>query len=70
MPDAFGLFTKGVKWSYRKYGLKGAAVFVLLGLVAYYLVDQKLESFLEGRAGDEAPTAESEEVGDTAGTAA
>jgi hypothetical protein len=30
MPDAFGLFTNGLKWSYRKYGLKGAAVFVLL----------------------------------------
>jgi hypothetical protein len=49
MPDAFGLFTKGLKWSYRKYGLKGAAVFVLLGLVAYYLINEKLEELLDGR---------------------
>lgn len=48
MPDAYGLFTKGLKWSYRKYGLKGAAAFVLLGLVAYYLVSEKLEDLLDG----------------------
>lgn len=53
MPDAFGLFTKGLKWSYRKYGLKGAAVFVLLGLVAYYVINEKLEDLLEdGETGE------------------
>lgn len=46
MPDAYGLFTKGLKWSYRKYGLKGAVAFVLLGLVAYWVVNEKLEDLL------------------------
>lgn len=58
--DAYGLFTKGLKWSYRKYGLKGAAGFVLLGLVAYYVVNEKLEDLLEGEPGsgdDGEPTA-------------
>jgi hypothetical protein len=54
MVDAFGLFTKGLKWSYRKYGLKGAAVFVLLGLVAYYLVNERLEEMLENTERGEA----------------
>lgn len=48
--DAYGLFTKGLRWSYRKYGLKGAAAFVLVGLVAYYVVNEKLEDVLEGEA--------------------
>lgn len=52
MPDAYGLFTKGLKWSYRKYGLKGAAAFVLLGVVAYYLVNEKLEELLEGETSE------------------
>ncbi|WP_255196118.1 hypothetical protein [Halorarius litoreus] len=47
MPDAYGLFTKGLQWSYREYGLKGAAAFVLLGLVAYYVVNEKLEAVLD-----------------------
>lgn len=55
MPDAYSLATKGLKWSYRKYGLKGAVAFVLLGLVAYYAVNQKLEALLEGD--EEATTA-------------
>lgn len=48
--DAYGLFTEGLRWSYRKYGLKGAAGFVLLGVVAYYLVNEKLEDLLAGEA--------------------
>lgn len=46
MPDVYGLFTKGLKWSYRKYGLKGAAAFVLLGLVVYWVVSERLEELL------------------------
>ena len=46
MPDVYGLFTKGLEWSYRKYGLKGAAAFVLVGLVAYYVVNERLEALL------------------------
>ncbi|WP_255149817.1 hypothetical protein [Halorarius halobius] len=48
MADAMGLFTKGVKWSYRKYGVKGAAAFVLAGVVAYYVVSEKIDAALEG----------------------
>lgn len=54
MADAMGLFTKGLKWSYREYGIKGAAAFVLVGLVAYYVVTEKLEVALDEtqQAGD------------------
>lgn len=56
MPDAYGLFTKGLRWSYRKYGVKGAAAFVLLGVVAYYVVTERLDDLLEA---DEAPATDS-----------
>lgn len=52
MPDAYALFTKGLQWSYRKYGVKGAAAFVLLGVVAYYVVTERLDDLLEA---DEEP---------------
>lgn len=50
MADVYSLFTKGLKWSYREYGLKGAAAFVLVGLVAYYVVTEKLEAALDAES--------------------
>lgn len=37
-----GLFVQGARWSYRKYGVKGAAAFIAVGMAAYYLVDREL----------------------------
>lgn len=41
-PGAFGLFVKGLRWSYRRYGWKGAAAFAAVGALVYYLVDREL----------------------------
>lgn len=43
----FGLFVKGLRWSYRKYGAKGAAAFVVSGLLVYYLIDRELSKVSE-----------------------
>lgn len=48
MAEIYRLFGAGLKWSYRKYGTKGAIAFVLAGAVAYYLLNEKLEE-LAGR---------------------
>lgn len=43
MREGYGLFAAGLKWSYRKYGTRGAVAFLLAGAVAYYLLDRKFE---------------------------
>lgn len=40
----FGLFVKGLRWSYRKYGVKGGVAFLAAGLLVYYLVDRELSN--------------------------
>lgn len=42
------LFGRGLRWSYREYGLKGVAVFVAVVAVGYYLVDQQFDDVLSG----------------------
>lgn len=37
------LFGRGLKWSYEKYGLKGAIGFVLLTGLLYYVVSSRLD---------------------------
>lgn len=47
------LFARGLRWSYRKYGFKGAAAFVLLAVAGYYLAKRRLDRLFGG--GDGAP---------------
>lgn len=61
MAEIYRLFGAGLKWSYRKYGTKGAIAFVLAGAVAYYLLNEKFEE-LAGR------DASSTGAGDTSST--
>lgn len=42
------LFARGLRWSYRKYGLKGAAAFGLLALAGYYVATRRFERLLGG----------------------
>jgi hypothetical protein len=57
--DGPRLFLKGLRWSYRRYGLKGVLGFLLLGLVAYVLYERKLKELVTGEASTEGgePTA-------------
>lgn len=43
MNQVYTLFGRGLKWSYRKYGLKGAVAFVAVAGLAYYLVKRRLD---------------------------
>lgn len=36
------LFARGLRWSYRRYGLKGAAAFAVLAVVGYYVAKRRL----------------------------
>ncbi|MFB6191731.1 MAG: hypothetical protein ABEI11_00235 [Haloarculaceae archaeon] len=36
------LFARGLRWSYRKYGLKGAAAFAVLAVAGYYVAKRRL----------------------------
>lgn len=58
MPPLTRLFTRGLRWSHRKYGLKGAIGFFLLVGVGYYVLDRQLDQPLEekvaGLASDDA----------------
>lgn len=47
--DAPRLFLKGLRWSYRRYGTKGALGYLLLGVVGYWLFVRKVKPALEGR---------------------
>lgn len=40
--DAPRLFLKGLRWSYRRYGVKGALGFLLLGALAYVVFERTL----------------------------
>jgi hypothetical protein len=48
MADPMRLFGRGLRWSYREYGLKGVAVFVAVVAVGYYMVDQQFDDVLSG----------------------
>jgi hypothetical protein len=48
--DAPRLFVRGLRWSYRKYGLKGAVGFCLLGIVGYLVFTRKIKPKLDGTA--------------------
>lgn len=47
--DVPRLFLKGMRWSYRRYGVKGALGYLLLGVLAYVLFERKIRPMLEGR---------------------
>lgn len=42
------LFARGLRWSYRKYGLKGAAAFALLAVAGYYLAKRRVDRLFDG----------------------
>lgn len=42
------LFARGLRWSYRKYGLKGAAAFVVLAVAGYYVAKRRLDRLFGG----------------------
>lgn len=46
--DAPRLFLKGLRWSYRRYGAKGAVGYLLLGVLAYALFKRKIRPKLDG----------------------
>lgn len=48
MVKFYRLFGRGVKWSYKKYGLKGAVAFVAVAGLAYYLVSSRLDDLFTG----------------------
>lgn len=43
MAELVRMFTRGLRWSYREYGLKGTVVFLAVVAVGYYLVDQQFD---------------------------
>jgi hypothetical protein len=47
--DAPRLFLKGLRWSYRRYGVKGALGFLLLGVLAYVLFERTVRPMIEGQ---------------------
>lgn len=47
-PGVVALFVKGLRWSYRRYGWKGAAAFAAASLLLYYLLDREFSSLVEG----------------------
>lgn len=46
-PGVFGLFVKGLRLSYRRYGWKGAVAFAAVSALVYYLVDRELSELFE-----------------------
>lgn len=44
---AFGLFVKGLRWSYREYGAKGVVAFAVAALVVYYVLDREVAGLFE-----------------------
>jgi hypothetical protein len=47
MAELARLFTRGLRWSHRRYGLKGAIGFFLLIGIGYYVLDRNLDEPLE-----------------------
>jgi len=45
------LFASGLRWSYRKYGLKGAAAFALLAVAGYYVAKRRVSRLFGGEDG-------------------
>lgn len=43
MADVYRLFNRGLRWSYREYGLKGVVAFLVGAAAIYYLVDQAMD---------------------------
>mgnify|MGYP007023708236 CR=1 FL=1 len=55
MAEVYALAWAGLKWSYDEYGAKGAAAFLVVGLLAYYLVMERFrEKFVDADAVAEA----------------
>ena len=50
--QVYSLLGRGLKWSYRKYGLKGAVGFIAVVGVAYYLVSDRLDGLLDDEESD------------------
>ncbi|KAB7512858.1 hypothetical protein DM867_11730 [Halosegnis rubeus] len=47
MAEVYALAWAGLKWSYDEYGVKGAAAFLVAGLLAYYLVMERFREKFE-----------------------
>ncbi|RNJ26431.1 hypothetical protein [Halosegnis longus] len=47
MAEVYALAWAGLKWSYDEYGVKGAAAFLVAGLLAYYLVMERFRETFE-----------------------
>ena len=41
MAELYELAWAGLRWSYDEYGLKGAAAFLVVGLLAYYVAMER-----------------------------
>lgn len=61
MTEIYRLFGKGLRWSYRKYGTKGAVAFLLVAAASYYVLNRKFEELTRtdtsSAAGTDAPAA-------------
>lgn len=57
MSDAFGLFRKGVTWSYRRYGPKGAVAFAVIAVVGYLVVRRAISNRVVGTDEEETQVA-------------
>lgn len=49
------LFARGLKWSYRKYGTKGALAFALLAVAGYYVATRRVNELFGGSSDEVSP---------------
>jgi hypothetical protein len=45
--QVYSLLGRGLTWSYRRYGLKGAVGFLAIVGVAYYLASDRIDRLLD-----------------------
>jgi hypothetical protein len=66
--DGTQLFLKGLRWSYRRYGAKGVAGFLVLGVVGYLVFEGRLRELVAGEdAGGDGGDSTDEAGGGTGG---
>ncbi|PSP38391.1 hypothetical protein BRC71_06915 [Halobacteriales archaeon QH_7_65_31] len=47
MAELYELAWAGLRWSYDEYGLRGAAAFLVVGLLAYYVAMERFRETFE-----------------------
>lgn len=50
--QAYSLLGRGLQWSYRKYGLKGAVGFLTVVGLGYYLLSDRIDRLVGGDTAD------------------